>query len=146
MLDAPRTNAGLLRQLGSDNQVAILVAWRDALRHQFYPADLAMPFSDSAAAGPWIEELVGEAALQPRAAGKAVWWLGSEALYDRYEVIVWMEIAAGSGEAIAQRLADALGAAQPSDLPLAWDETTLLVRTPRYLARQLTRLIQMPAP
>ena len=140
-LDSPRAVAGLLRQLSADNQVAIIVAWADALRHQLYPADLAMPYTDHLSAGAVLDELVGEAGLQARNAGGSVWWIGSEANYDRYEVIAWLPIPAGSGEATAQRLAQALGVADPASLPVAWNETTLLVRAPRYIARQLNRFV-----
>lgn len=141
-LDSPRAVAGLLRQLAADNQVAIIVAWADALRHQLYPADLAMPYTDQLPAGAVLDELIGEAGLQARDAGGSVWWIGSEANYDRYEVITWLTLPAGSGEATAERLAQALGVAEPAELPVTWNETTLLVRAPRYIARQLHRFLQ----
>jgi hypothetical protein len=141
-LDAPRSSAGLLRQLATDNRVAIVVAWRDAMRHQFYPADLAMPFNDNFPAGALLDELLGELGLQARDAGHAVWWIGSEASYDRYEVITWMKVPPGGGEAIARQLGEALGAEDISVLPVAWDDTTLLVRAPRFIARQLERFAQ----
>lgn len=141
-LDSPRAIAGLLRQLSAANQVAVVVAWADALRHQLYPTDLTMPYTENLSAGVVLDELVGEAGLQARHAGGSVWWIGSEANYDRYEVITWIAVPAGSGEAIAQRLAQALGVMDPTELPVTWNETTLLVRAPRYIARQLHRFLQ----
>jgi hypothetical protein len=138
-LDSPRTVAGLLRQLAAENQVAILVAWRDAMRHQLYPADLAMPFNDNLPAGAMIDELIGQSGLQARDAGSGVWWIGSQAQYDRYEVISWLSVTDGGGEAAAKQLAEALGVEDPSALPVTWDQRTLLVRAPRYIARQLAR-------
>jgi len=141
-VDSPRTIAGLLRRLARDNGVTAVVAWRDAMRRQVYPTDLAMPLYDGLTAGALIDELVGEAGLQARDAGQSVWWVGSEAHYDRTEIITWIAIPAGTGEAIADRLATALGESESSVLPVAWDDETLIVRAPRYIARQLPKLIK----
>jgi len=140
-LDSPRTIAGLLRRVATENRAAVAVVWHDAMRHQVFPTDLAMPLSDGLTAGAYIDELIGEAGLQARNTGNAVWWVGSEGLYDRYEVITWMAIPAGTGPAIAQRLAVTLGVPDPAQLPIAWDQSTLMVRAPRYIARQLQRFI-----
>ena len=140
-LDSPRTIAGLLRRVATENRAAVLVVWQDAMRHQVYPTDLAMPLSDGLTVGAYLDELVGESGLQARNAGDSVWWIGSEGLYDRYEVITWMTIPAGSGDVIARRLALTLGVADPAELPITWDDSTLMIRAPRYIARQLQRFI-----
>lgn len=142
-LDSPRTVAGLLRRVATENRAAVAVVWQDAMRHQVYPTDLAMPLSDGLTVGAYLDELIGEAGLQARDTGDSVWWIGSEGLYDRYEVITWMSIPPGSGDVIAKRLAMTLGVADPAQLPLTWDESTLMVRAPRYIARQLQRFITL---
>jgi len=140
-LDSPRTIAGLLRRVATENRAAVAVVWQDAMRHQVYPTDLAMPLSDGLTVGAYLDELIGESGLQARDTGDSVWWIGSEGLYDRYEVITWMTIPAGTGDAIAKRLALTLGVPDPAELPIMWDESTLMVRAPRYIARQLQRFI-----
>jgi hypothetical protein len=140
-LDSPRTMAGLFRRVAIENRVAVSVIWHDAMRHQVYPTDLAMPLSDGLTAGAYLDELVGEAGLQARDCGDSVWWIASEGLYDRYEVITWMSIPAESGEAIAKRIAVTLGVQDPAELPIAWDQSMLMIRAPRYIARQLQRFI-----
>jgi len=140
-LDSPRTVAGLLRRAATENRAAVVVVWQDAMRHQVYPTDLAMPLSDGLTVGEYLDELIGESGLQARNSGDSVWWIGSEGLYDRYEVITWMTIPAGSGDVIAKRLASTLGVADPAQLPITWDDTSLVIRAPRYIARQLQRFL-----
>jgi len=141
-VDSPRTLAGLLRRMARDNRSAVVVVWRDAMRHQVYPTDLAMPLSHGQSVGVLLDELIGEAGLQARDAGDAVWWIGSEGLYDRYEIITWIPIPPGTGDAIAGRLARAIGVNDPAQLPIAWDDSTLMIRAPRYIARQLPRFLK----
>jgi len=141
-LDSPRTVAGLLRRVATENRAAVAVVWHDAIRHQVYPTDLAMPLSDGLTVGAYLDEMIGEAGLQARDSGDSIWWIGSEGLYDRYEVITWMTIPPGTGDAIAKRLATTLGVPDPAQLPIAWDQSTLMIRAPRFIARQLQRFIE----
>lgn len=141
-LDSPRTVAGLLRRVATENRAAVAVVWHDAMRHQVYPTDLAMPLSDGLTVGAYLDEMIGEAGLQARDSGDSIWWIGSEGLYDRYEVITWMTIPPGTGDAIAKRLATTLGVPDPAQLPITWDQSTLMIRAPRYIARQLQRFIE----
>ena len=53
-----------------------------------------------------------------------------------------MTIPPGTGEAIAKRLAITLGVPDPAQLPITWDQSTLMIRAPRYIARQLQRFIE----
>lgn len=138
--DSPRTLAGMLRQLSTENRISIQVAWLDALRHEVEPGIQVMPLMDGLPVGEVLNDLVGEAGLQARDAGGAVWWIGSESNYDRYEVVTWVAIPPGTGAAVASRLANSLGLSDRSQLPAAWDEALLLVRIPRFVARQLNRV------
>jgi hypothetical protein len=138
--DSPRTLAGMLRQLAAENRISIQVAWLDALRHEVEPGVQVMPLMDGLPVGEVLNDLVGESGLQTRDAGGAVWWIGSESNYDRYEVVTWVAIPNGSGAAVAGRLANSLGLSDRSRLPAAWDEALLLVRIPRFVARQLNRV------
>lgn len=138
--DSPRTLAGMLRQLAAENRISIQVSWLDALRHEVEPGVQVMPLMDGLPVGEVLNDLVGESGLQARDAGGEVWWIGSEANYDRYEVVTWVAIPNGSGAAVAGRLANSLGLSDRSQLPAAWDEALLLVRIPRFVARQLNRV------
>jgi len=141
-LDSPRTVAGLLRRVATENRTGVAVVWHDVMRHQVYPTDLAMPLSDGLTVGAYLDEMIGEAGLQARDSGDSIWWIGSEGLYDRYEVITWMTIPPDTGDAIAKRLATTLGVPDPAQLPITWDQSTLMIRAPRYIARQLQRFIE----
>jgi hypothetical protein len=126
--------------MGRDHQVAPIVSWRDAARHEVAPADLVMPLMDGLAAGEVLDQVFGESGLQVRDGGGSLWWVGSEANYDRYEVITWIGIPEGTGEVVARRLATSMGLATTSQLNAFWDEQTLVIRLPRYAARQLSRV------
>lgn len=137
---APQNLAGFLRRMGRDHQVAPIVSWRDAARHEVAPADLVMPLMDGLAAGEVLDQVFGESGLQVRDCGGSLWWVGSEANYDRYEVITWIGIPEGTGEVVARRLATSMGLANSSQLNAFWDEQILVIRLPRYAARQLSRV------
>lgn len=137
---SPQNLAGFLRRMGRDHQVAPIVSWWDAARHEVAPADLVMPVMDGLAAGEVLDQVFGESGLQVRDCGGSLWWVGSEANYDRYEVITWIGIPEGTGEVVARRLATSMGLANTSQLNAFWDEQTLVIRLPRYAARQLSRV------
>ncbi len=143
-LDSPRATAGLLRSIATLNRVSLLVGWYDSTRHGLYPADPVMPFSNEATAEAMLEEILGEAGLQTRICGPKIWYVGSAAAYDRFEVMTWMQIPEGSGQMLRKRLANSLSISDDSRLPVVIDGNQMMVRCPRYLARQLTRLIDPP--
>ena len=141
VLDAPHAAASLLKSIASLNGAQLLVGWYDATRLGFYPADPMMPYSRDNTSGAVLAEMLGEPGLQTRIIGPSQWYVCSEASYDRFEVFAWFTIPSGSGEAVRQRLANSLSA-DPDSLPVAFTDTTLLVRCPRYLARQMPRIIE----
>jgi hypothetical protein len=107
----------------------------------FFPADPMMPYSRDNSAGAVLQEMLGEPGLQTRICGPSLWYVCSEASYDRFEVFAWYTIPAGSGEAVRQRLANSLSV-EPSTLPVVFTDTTFLIRCPRFLARQMPRIIE----
>jgi len=140
-LDSPRTAAGLIRSIASLNQATALVGWLNATRLDFYPGDLMMPYSRQGTAGAMLDEILGEQGLQARVCGPSLWYLGTEASYDRFEVITWLPIPPENADVIRKRLANSLSIAEPTDMPIAFEAERMLVRCPRYLARQLARII-----
>ncbi|TVQ02686.1 MAG: hypothetical protein EA381_02700 [Planctomycetaceae bacterium] len=136
---SPRALAGLLREFAAEHQIAITVAWMDALRHQVTPGDLVMPLMDGLPVGEVLDDLIGEAGLQARDAGGSVWWVGSDANYDRYEVITWLHTPEEMAPLVLARLATSLGLPDATALNAAASGDTLLIRVPRFVARQLFR-------
>jgi hypothetical protein len=141
-LDSPRASAGLLRSIAATNGAQVVVGWYDAQRLGFFPADPVMPYSRDDTAGAMLDEILGEQGLQTRVCGPSLWYVCSEASYDRLEVFAWYTIPMGTGEAIRQRLANSLSVADPTTLPLVFTDDRMLVRCPRFLARQISRVIE----
>lgn len=137
--DTPRTLSGLLRELSAEHGIAITVAWKDSLRHQITPGNLVMPLMDGIAVGEILDDVVGEAGLQARDAGGSVWWVGSDANYDRYEVITWLSVTPDRAPLVMTRLAASLGLPDRSALHAGTEGSLLLIRVPRFVARQLYR-------
>ena len=140
-LDSPRTAASLIRSIASLNQSKAVVGWFDVTRQDLFPGDLLMPYSREGTAGGMLEEILGDFSLQARVCGPGIWYIGTEASYDRFEVFTWLPIPAGSEVAIRERLTNSLSIADPSSMPVAFEGNRMLVRCPRYLARQMTRLV-----
>jgi hypothetical protein len=141
-LDSPRAAAGLLRSIAALNGAQVVVGWYDAQRLGFFPADPVMPYSRDETAGAMLDEILGEQGLQARVCGPSLWYVCSEASYDRLEVFAWYAIPAGTGEAIRRRLANSLSVADPTTLPLVFTDDRMIVRCPRFLARQISRVIE----
>jgi len=142
-LDSPRTAAGLLGSIASLNRANVLVGWRDATRQGLFPADLMMPFSASGTAGDMLDEILGDQGLQARVCGPGLWYVTTEASYDRFEVIAWFAIPPDEADAIRLRLANSLGIADPALMPVIFLDDRMLVRCPRFLARQMDRIISL---
>jgi len=140
-LDSPRANADLLRSLAVLNQSLVLVGWYDATRRGLYPADPVMPYTDQPTAAAMLDEIVGEQGLQTRVCGPSLWYICSEASYDRFEVIAWYSIPPGSEAQLRVRLANSLNLQDATTMPIAFDDNRMLIRCPRYLARQIQRII-----
>ena len=141
-LDSPRSTAGLIQKIASLNQANVSVGWFDATRQDFFPADLIMPYNADGTAGTILEEILGGQGLQARVCGPSLWYVGTEASYDRFEVFTWLPIPPGTSEAIRVRLANSLAVDDPASLPVVFENDRMLVRCPRYLARQLIRIIR----
>ena len=139
--DSPRAVADLLHSLGKQNQAEVLVGWYDATRRGLYPADSLMPYTEKQTAAAMLDEIIGEQELQARVCGPSLWYICSESSYDRFEVIAWFEIPPGSENEIRQRLANSLTLVATTTMPVAFEGNRMLIRCPRYLARQMQRII-----
>ncbi len=141
-LDSPRAAAGILRELATINQSQALVLWGDAVFQDLYPADPLMPYTPDDDAGSLLNEMLGEQNLEARRCGPHLWLVTSEATYDRLEVITWLPVPAGSETQIQERLAASLGIADVQSIPVGFMHQCMIVRCPRYIARQLSRVVQ----
>ncbi len=141
-LDSPRAAAGLLKNIAGLNQKNILVDWYDAMQHGLYPADPVMPYSKERTASGMLDEMLGEQGLQTRVCGPSLWYVCSEARYDRFDVIAWYAIPPGSSAEIRARLVNSLSIADTAQLPIAFEDERMLIRCPRFLARQMVKIIE----
>ncbi len=139
--DSPRAVAGILHDLADVNDRHLMVVWGDAVFQDLYPADALMPYTPDDDAGSLLNEVLGEQNLEARVCGPQLWVVMTAATYDRLEVITWLPIAPGSETLIQQRLAASLEIDDPSTLPLSFINDCLVIRCPRFIARQLHRVI-----
>ncbi len=136
--DAPLTMAGFLRRTARGNQATCFVNWFDANRRRLSPAQLTMPFTGEPA-GEVIADELRPFALQVRQVDANHWWVGTEATYDRFPVIVWTQPLGADQAVLTQRLANAVASTEGSQFSMAVDPQTgrALLLLPRYLVRQL---------
>ena len=140
--DAPRAAAGILRELATINQSQALVLWGDTAFQDLYPADPLMPYTPDDDAGSLLNEMLGELNLEARLCGPKLWFVTSQATYDRLEVIAWLPVPPGSETQIQARLAASLGIADAQSIPVGFIHNSMLIRCPRYIARQLHRVVE----
>ena len=136
--DAPVTMAGLLRRTARLNKATCFVNWYDANRRRMSPAQLTMPFT-SLPAGTVIAKELQPFALQARQVDTKHWWVGSQANYDRFPMVVWTEPLGAQQVILAKRLKAAVTATNADVFSMAVDPETdrALLLLPRYLVRQL---------
>ncbi len=101
-----------------------------------------MPYTPDDDAGSLLNEMLGEQNLEARLCGPHLWLVTSEATYDRLEVITWLPVPEGSEIQIQERLAASLGIADAQSIPVGFMHQCMIVRCPRYIARQLSRVVQ----
>jgi hypothetical protein len=91
-------------------------------------------------------------ALQARQVDASHWWVGSQANYDRFPVVVWSQPLGAQQAVLAQRLKAAAASTKADIFSMAIDPQTdrALLLLPRYLVRQLPtiqnglKLIKVP--
>lgn len=139
--DAPLAMAGFLRRTARANQATCFVNWLDANRRRMSPAQLTMPFTEPAA-GIVITNELKPFGLQVRKVDANHWWVGTEATYDRFPVIVWTEPLGPDRDVLTQRLTGAVESTDGELFRIAIDSQTGcgLLLLPRYLVRQLPKI------
>jgi hypothetical protein len=139
--DAPLTMAGFLRRTARRNEATCFVNWFDADRRRLSPAQLVMPFTNTSA-GEVVADELQPFRLQARQVDANHWWIGSEATYDRFPVVVWTEPLGADQDILTKRLANAIASTEGELFRMTVDPQTgrALILLPRYLVRQLPAL------
>ena len=135
---SPLTMAGALRRLGRSNGATCFVNWHDAKRRGMAPQQLVMPFMESNA-GDTLSQLLKPFDLQARRVDDQHWWVGTQATYDRFPVVVWTQPLGKSQDEFIRRITKTAGS---DETKIAVDPDTgkAIVLLPRYIVRQLPEL------
>jgi hypothetical protein len=135
---SPLTIAGVLRRLGRSNGATCFVNWLDANRRGMAPQQLVMPFMKSNA-GDTLSQLLTPFELQVRSVDDHHWWVGTQATYDRFPVIVSSQPLGKSKDEFARRIAKIAGADE-TKFAIDPDTGKAIMLLPRYIVRQLPEL------
>ena len=137
-VDAPITVAGLLRRTARLNQATCVFNWHDAVRRGAPPERLVLPHAE-ANAGSTLSTALLPLGLQVRQVDPKHWWVGTEASYDRFSILVWTPPLGDSRDAFVERINNVMAGASPQNYRLAIDDTSgrALMLLPRFIVRQL---------
>ncbi|MGB7345663.1 MAG: hypothetical protein WBD20_15720 [Pirellulaceae bacterium] len=137
---SPLAIAGLLRRLSRENDATCFVNWFDANRRGMAPQQLVMPFMNDDA-GEVLATTLKSFELQVRRVDQSHWWVGTEATYDRFPVLVWTPPLGKSNDEFARRITAIVGADE-TKLAIDPDTGRALLLLPRYIVRQLPKLLE----
>lgn len=142
----PASLAALIRQIAKQNAATCFVNWQDATTGNLMPNAQRMPRTGKeVSAAEVMTQLLDPAGLHVRMVDEHHWWIGSQASFDRFPVVVWFD-----GQADARELTEQLRAilqsaagSGPAVGSVAYDPATdkTLALMPRYLLRQIPRLL-----
>jgi hypothetical protein len=145
-LDHPRPIIALVGQIAEANAATVVFTWSDLWQHGLTPESLAMPWTDQVPGEEVLQQILRSYALQVRAMSEDLWWVGSQALYDRDRAVGLLQLPPEAGERVKRQLAQALGEENPEALSVAYDPAggCLVAQLPRFLLRQLPALAETP--
>ncbi|TWT92576.1 hypothetical protein Pla100_45940 [Neorhodopirellula pilleata] len=141
-LDTAITMAGFLRHTARLNQATALVNWQDARDRRLSPGQLVMPYAGDPA-GTMLRKTLQPLGLSCRDAGQSVWWVGTDATYDRMPLLVVGDSLGPQRQAVLDRIR--LAAVQGgTEILLQHDPVSdrYLSLMPRFLYRQLPKILQ----
>lgn len=138
----PTSFGSLIRSTARRNSVTCFVRWRDAAMGRLTPVEEQMPFTgDEVTAEELLSTVLSSYGLIARSVDKDHWWVGSQASFDRFPVVVWFDEKGDSAkrlERIRTILATAGDQTPAADLdPVSGACVAIL---PRYLLRQVPRV------
>ncbi len=145
-LDHPRPVIALVGQLAEANAASVVFAWSDLWQQGLTPQSRAMPWTHRVPGDDVLQQILRPYELQVRAMSEDLWWVGSQALYDRDRAVGLLQLPAEAGERVTRQLAQALGEENQEALPVAYDPAggCLIAQLPRFLLRQLPALAETP--
>ncbi|KAA5540662.1 hypothetical protein FYK55_19915 [Roseiconus nitratireducens] len=145
----PVTLASLIRQTARLNSATCFVNWQDLAFQQRGPTDKVMPRTgDTVSAADAFDQAFEHTSLRVRTVDDGHWWVGSDASFDRFPVVVWFPQAAdparmaGQIGAILQQAGTEQGPVGGVTIDPASGRCIAVI--PRFLLRQLPRLLQTP--
>ena len=137
----------LLRQIAKQNGATCYINWQDVAMQDLSPTDDFLPDTgEGSSAASAVRSVLEPQKLHVRVVDSGHWWVGSQASFDRFPVVVWFA-KADDPAAMSQRVGKILqGAAVNEDLlgAVTVDEVSnkCIAIMPRYLLRQLPRLLE----
>ncbi len=142
----PASVASLVRQIAKRNGATCFVNWRDGATAELLPGEQRMPRTgDDVSAAEALAQLLQPAGLQVRVVDRSHWWIGSQASFDRFPVVVWFDKQqdAESTRSSVQAILDGASAGGEPIGAVAVDPVsqTCLAVMPRFLLRQMPRLL-----
>lgn len=142
----PATIASLVRQISKRNGATCYINWRDGATAGLMPGEQRMPRTGpDVTAAEALEQVFGPSGLQIRVVDSSHWWVGSQASFDRFPVVIWFDNQqdAETHRSRVQAIVDgASGGGEPIGT-VAVDPVsdTCLAVIPRFLLRQMPRLL-----
>ncbi|WP_144057716.1 hypothetical protein [Novipirellula maiorica] len=140
-LDAPITIAELLRRVSRKNQATCMVNWFDARRRRLSPEQLVMPYANDDA-GTMLSTLLRPFEMQVRRVDDSLWWVGTEATYDRLLLVVWSEPLGDQRDTFIQQVSDVMAGRGDEGGRITYDSVSdrVMMLLPRYIVRQLPKV------
>ena len=132
--------SGFLRRIAQNNQAVCFVNWHDANRRRMSPEQLVMPYMKTKVETV-LETTLEPFGLQVRRVDDSHWWVGTEATYDRFPVVVWTPPLGNDQDAFVDLLRSAAAAAQ-FEMKVSVDPDTgcAIFLLPRFIVRQIPKL------
>ena len=146
---SPVAVAGLLRRLSQRNQATCFVNWIDASRRKMSPEQLVMPYmgaSDQPGGKPKVgvvlENVLDPFQLHVRQVDTKHWWVGTQASYDLFPVLVWTPPLGNQQAGFTTRINQAMAAQPNFPFRMSVDPITgrALLLIPRFIVRQLPKI------
>ncbi|MCA9140854.1 MAG: hypothetical protein KDB00_28985 [Planctomycetales bacterium] len=142
----PATFVSLVRQISKMNGATCYINWDDSAKKDFKPNEKLMPKTgEGVSAADALRQILQPANLHVRVVDPRHWWIGSEASFDRFPVVVWFPETKNADNVAKQVQSILQGASMDENITgtVAVDSATqtCVAILPRYLLRQLPRLL-----
>ncbi|MEM6470336.1 MAG: hypothetical protein AAF802_12340 [Planctomycetota bacterium] len=134
----------LLVRFAKSKDATCFVNWSDAAKSGLRPIDHKMPHTGpDVPIAQAVDQLLEGSYLQARHVDDGSWWVGSQATYDRFPVIVWLgEDAKSDSERTRQLIRSMIeGAGAEGSVTVDATSGQCIAILPRFLVRQVPRLL-----